>query len=87
MWEEVEMLEDHANFFADSQPVGGCFIEYYVVNYNLSAVNILQAILASQESRLAGTGGADHHRNFSPFNEGGEIIESLDTIIKYFAEI
>ncbi|MCY1432181.1 hypothetical protein D9M71_481710 [compost metagenome] len=73
--EQVEVLEDHADFAAIGVDVGLRVGQVDAVDAHRTGVELLQAVQAAQEGRLAGAGRADHHQHLALGHIGGDVVD------------
>ena len=68
------MLEHHADFAAVGIDVGPRVGQVDAVDAHRAFVELLQAVQAAQEVRLAGTGRTDHHQYLAPGHAGTHVV-------------
>ncbi len=85
--EQVELLKDHAHFFADFEPVFPVVIQRNAIHHNGAAVNVLQSVQASQKCGFARSRRANDHNHFAATDMGGEITQGHNTIGEGFVDI
>ena len=78
MREEVELLEDHADFCPDFIEVGFFIGEIDAIDIDMAAVEDLQAVDTAEKSRFTGAGRTDDDHHLALGNLCGDSVHRPD---------
>ena len=77
VWEQVELLEHHADFLPQAAQVSAGGVEVFAIDFNHAVVDRLQAVEGTQQSGFARTAAADDRHHLAFFNAQVDAFEYM----------